>query len=175
MEKFDHFQTPQDQVRLISRTRKCALLLIFCLAMFLDSFNLSALFAAIPVLKNQFHLAENESIWVISGFQLTYASFLLIVSFQHDFLLSIHSHLSLLHRVVDYVMCIHQVLTLKFLILQTSHRTFLRARLCSRNLLFGLFEPGLWFCPERRRPHCSSSVLWYLYVCITFLEETAYH
>ncbi|OBZ65921.1 hypothetical protein A0H81_14087 [Grifola frondosa] len=46
--------------------------------MFLDSFNLSALFAATPALKEAFNLDESESSWVMSAFQLTYASFLLI-------------------------------------------------------------------------------------------------
>lgn len=66
----------------ISNARRLTLLFLFCLAMFLDSFNLTALFTAIPVLKERFNLDESQSSWIISGFQLTYAAFLLIVSFR---------------------------------------------------------------------------------------------
>lgn len=68
------------QPRNISNFRRILLFIVFCLAMFLDSFNLSALYAATSVLTKQFDLTEGESSWVISAFQLTYASFLLVVS-----------------------------------------------------------------------------------------------
>ena len=61
------------QPRKVSTLRRMVLYAIFCLSMFYDSFNLSAFFAATPVLKQHFGLIE-------SAFQLTYASFLLIVS-----------------------------------------------------------------------------------------------
>lgn len=64
--------------RTISNIRRTVLLVVFCLAMFIDAFNLSALFAATPVLEAHFGLDETQSSWVISAFQLTYASFLLI-------------------------------------------------------------------------------------------------
>ena len=65
-----------------STARRYLLLLIFCLAQFLDAFNNSALFSAIPVLVRDLDMSEAESTWIISAFQLTFASFLLIVSFN---------------------------------------------------------------------------------------------
>ena len=63
-----------------SAARRYVLLLIFCLAQFLDAVNNSALFSAIPDLENSLGINEAESTWLISAFQLTFASFLLIVS-----------------------------------------------------------------------------------------------
>ena len=63
-----------------SAARRYVLLLIFCLAQFLDAVNNSALFSAIPDLENSLGINEAQSTWVISAFQLTFASFLLIVS-----------------------------------------------------------------------------------------------
>jgi hypothetical protein len=63
----------------LSLTRRLILLVIFCLAQFLDSFNNSALFSAIPALEVSMGMTESQSTWIISAFQLTFASFLLIV------------------------------------------------------------------------------------------------
>ena len=63
-----------------STARRYVLLIIFCLAQFLDAFNNSALFSAIPALVTSLDMNEAESTWIISAFQLTFASFLLIVS-----------------------------------------------------------------------------------------------
>ena len=62
-----------------SLARKLILLLMFCLAQFLDAFNNSALFPAIPALEGSMDITQSQSPWIISGFQLTFASFLLIV------------------------------------------------------------------------------------------------
>ncbi|KAI1789898.1 MFS general substrate transporter [Ganoderma leucocontextum] len=61
-----------------SAARRYVLLIIFCLAQFLDAFNNSALFSAIPSLVTSLDMNESESTWIISAFQLTFASFLLI-------------------------------------------------------------------------------------------------
>ncbi|KAI0739621.1 MFS general substrate transporter [Daedaleopsis nitida] len=61
-----------------STARRYVLLIIFCLAQFLDAFNNSALFSAIPALVDALDMTEAESTWIISAFQLTFASFLLI-------------------------------------------------------------------------------------------------
>ncbi|KAF8839739.1 MFS general substrate transporter [Paxillus ammoniavirescens] len=66
---------PQKQ---LSLTRKLVLLSMFCLAQFLDAFNNSALLAAIPALEGSMGITEGESVWIISAFQLTFASSLLI-------------------------------------------------------------------------------------------------
>jgi MFS family permease len=60
--------------------KRYTLLAIFCLAQFLDAVNNSALFSAIPSLVVDLNMTANESTWIISAFQLTFASFLLIVS-----------------------------------------------------------------------------------------------
>ncbi|KIJ19716.1 hypothetical protein PAXINDRAFT_166798 [Paxillus involutus ATCC 200175] len=62
----------------LSLTRKLVLLSMFCLAQFLDAFNNSALLAAIPALEKSMGITESESVWIISAFQLTFASSLLI-------------------------------------------------------------------------------------------------
>ncbi|KAG1827908.1 major facilitator superfamily domain-containing protein [Suillus variegatus] len=62
----------------LSLTRKLVLLFMFCLAQFLDAFSNSALFSAIPVLEVSMGMTESQSTWIMSAFQLTFASFLLI-------------------------------------------------------------------------------------------------
>ncbi|THG96869.1 hypothetical protein EW026_g5038 [Hermanssonia centrifuga] len=61
-----------------STARRYLLLVVFCLAQFLDAFNNSALFSAIPRLVIDLGMSVSESTWIISAFQLTFASFLLI-------------------------------------------------------------------------------------------------
>jgi len=58
--------------------RRYLLLIVFCFAQFLDAFNNSALFSAIPSLENSLGLSESESTWIISAFQLTFASFVFL-------------------------------------------------------------------------------------------------
>jgi MFS family permease len=41
-------------------------------------FNNSALFSAIPRLKEDMDMTESDATWLISAYQLTFASFLLI-------------------------------------------------------------------------------------------------
>ncbi|KAG1796351.1 major facilitator superfamily domain-containing protein [Suillus plorans] len=62
----------------LSFTRKLTLLFMFCLAQFLDGFSNSALFSAVPVLEVSMGMTESQSTWIMSAFQLTFASFLLI-------------------------------------------------------------------------------------------------
>lgn len=61
-----------------SPIRRYGLLVIFCLAQFLDTFNISSLFSAIPQLSAELGITANESAWVLGAFQLTFAAFLLI-------------------------------------------------------------------------------------------------
>ncbi|KZS87100.1 MFS general substrate transporter [Sistotremastrum niveocremeum HHB9708] len=61
-----------------SNSLRMFLLLLFCLAQFLDVFNLSALFSAVPVISSQLHMSSSQSVWMISAYQLTFASFLLL-------------------------------------------------------------------------------------------------
>ncbi|PCH34681.1 MFS general substrate transporter [Wolfiporia cocos MD-104 SS10] len=64
--------------QLYTPLRKYSLLVIFCAAQFLDAFNNGALFTAIPSLDVALGISEGEETWIISAFQLTFASFLLI-------------------------------------------------------------------------------------------------
>jgi hypothetical protein len=63
----------------LSPARKLVLLFIFCLAQILDAFNGSALYSALPALEISMGLTGSQSTWIFSAFQLTFASFLLIV------------------------------------------------------------------------------------------------
>ncbi|KAG2132735.1 major facilitator superfamily domain-containing protein [Suillus bovinus] len=62
----------------LSFTRRLILLFMFCLSQLLDGFNFSALFSAVPTLEVSMRLTESQSTWILSAFQLTFASFLLI-------------------------------------------------------------------------------------------------
>ena len=63
----------------LSSAQKGVLLVIFCLAQFLDTYANSALFAAIPPIAVDLKITNSDSVWLISGYQLTFASLLLIV------------------------------------------------------------------------------------------------
>ena len=71
--------------RHISTGRKSILLLIFCLAQFLDTFNISELYTALPTISAQLNMNGGESIWLISAYQLSLASCLLVVCFDSCF------------------------------------------------------------------------------------------
>ncbi|KAH8834317.1 major facilitator superfamily domain-containing protein [Flagelloscypha sp. PMI_526] len=61
----------------LSSLRKAVLLAAFCLAQFIDVFNVSSLLSALPSLSSDLHIEPSESIWALSAFQLTFAAFLL--------------------------------------------------------------------------------------------------
>ncbi|PPQ76871.1 hypothetical protein CVT24_008636 [Panaeolus cyanescens] len=62
----------------LPNSRKILLLLILCLALFLDSFNTSALLPALPAISDRVGLSFTQSAWLLAGYQLTFASPLLI-------------------------------------------------------------------------------------------------
>jgi hypothetical protein len=68
-----------DELKELSLARKLGLLCIFCLAQFLDAFNIASLYSALPALETSLGMTGSQSTWIISAFQLTFASFLLIV------------------------------------------------------------------------------------------------
>lgn len=63
----------------IPLVRKLLLLLILCFAQILDSFSISSVFSALPVLEKSLNIPTSQGVWIISGNQLTFASTLLIV------------------------------------------------------------------------------------------------
>ena len=77
----------QQEAKLSTLTRY-SLLFLFCLGQFMDAYNGSALFTAIPTLVNHLGFTPAESPWIVSAYQLTLASFLLIVSLPSFFLVS---------------------------------------------------------------------------------------
>ncbi|ESK85262.1 efflux protein, partial [Moniliophthora roreri MCA 2997] len=58
--------------------QKVVLLIFLCLAQFLDTYANSALFAAIPPIAVELNITNSDSVWLISGYQLTFASLLLV-------------------------------------------------------------------------------------------------
>lgn len=87
--------------------KRYTLLVIFCLAQFLDAMNNCALFSAIPSLVIDLGMTSNESTWIIAGFQLTFASFLLIVS--NMAVLLYMCGIEIFFRVVEFLMYIIRV------------------------------------------------------------------
>ena len=61
-----------------SRVPRWFLLSLLCVAQFLDIFNSSAFFAAIPTLARSLSLSDKNSVWLVSAYQVTFASFLLL-------------------------------------------------------------------------------------------------
>jgi hypothetical protein len=76
----NHEQGEVPELASTSTLRKLALLSMFTLAEFLDAFNNSALFPAIPVITSDLKFLSSETVWIISAYQLTFAAFLLVVS-----------------------------------------------------------------------------------------------
>ncbi|KAJ7179684.1 MFS general substrate transporter [Mycena filopes] len=66
--------------------RKGFILFFLCLAQFLDTFMNSALFAAIPPVSVDLNISNADSVWLISGYQLTFAALLLVSGRLSDFL-----------------------------------------------------------------------------------------
>lgn len=64
----------------LSTSRKLALLAVFCLAQFLDVFNNSALLPGVPQISEDTGMTTEETVWIFSAYQLTFAAFLLLVS-----------------------------------------------------------------------------------------------
>lgn len=56
---------------------KATLLVTFCFAQFLDAFNNSSFFAAIPPISVDLNIGNGNSVWLISAYQLTFAALLL--------------------------------------------------------------------------------------------------
>jgi len=67
-----------ENFELISTARRTILLLLFCFTSFIDAFSNCALFSAIPIISDQLNISNSNAVWLISGYQLTFASFLLV-------------------------------------------------------------------------------------------------
>ncbi|KAJ7174284.1 MFS general substrate transporter [Mycena filopes] len=76
----DLVHLPDEYNPLVSLTpgRKGFILFFLCLAQFLDTFMNSAPFAAIPPISVDLNISNADSVWLISGYQLTFAALLLV-------------------------------------------------------------------------------------------------
>ena len=63
----------------LSTIHKATLLVIFCLAAFLDTFNNCALYSAVPIISEEVSLANSQSVWLINAYQIAFAALLLVV------------------------------------------------------------------------------------------------
>lgn len=61
-----------------TKVPKWAILVVFCLAQFLDVANLSAVNISLPTIKTELHFSESELPWIVNAFTLTFGTFLLI-------------------------------------------------------------------------------------------------
>ncbi|KAF9158176.1 hypothetical protein BGX20_003523 [Mortierella sp. AD010] len=57
---------------------KWTILIVFCLAQFLDVANLAAVNITLPTIKAELHFTENQLPWIVNAFTLTFGTFLLI-------------------------------------------------------------------------------------------------
>jgi predicted MFS family arabinose efflux permease len=78
-EQKDQIEPDPDPAFEISNARKFALLVAFSLGQFVDSLNSTALFPGIPTIAEDLGFSTNETVWLISAYQLTFAAFLLLV------------------------------------------------------------------------------------------------
>jgi MFS family permease len=62
-----------------SPVQKWLLIVVFCLAEYLDAFNNSALFPTTPTIARDLSIAPNEVTWLFAAYTSTFAAFLLIV------------------------------------------------------------------------------------------------
>ncbi|GJJ78008.1 hypothetical protein EMPS_10367 [Entomortierella parvispora] len=61
-----------------TKAPKWAILIVFCLAQFLDVANLSAVNISLPTIKAELHFSESQLPWIVNAFTLTFGTFLLI-------------------------------------------------------------------------------------------------
>ncbi|KAF8154860.1 major facilitator superfamily domain-containing protein [Crassisporium funariophilum] len=62
----------------LTTSRKVLVLVVLCSALFLDTFNNSSLFAAIPPIALQLNIPNSQSVWLLGAYQLTFAALLLV-------------------------------------------------------------------------------------------------
>ncbi|KAG0306730.1 hypothetical protein BGZ97_000634 [Linnemannia gamsii] len=59
-------------------TPKWVILVVFCLAQFIDVANLSAVNISLPTIKAELNFSESQLPWIVNAFTLTFGTFLLI-------------------------------------------------------------------------------------------------
>src|ERR1700761_6744130 len=84
-----------------SESSLSSLLIAFSIAQFLDILNISALFSAISVISKQLSLNPSEAVWLLSASQLTFASFLLLVSLLYNDANRARKLIGFMNRTVD--------------------------------------------------------------------------
>ncbi|EGN92835.1 hypothetical protein SERLA73DRAFT_156771 [Serpula lacrymans var. lacrymans S7.3] len=68
----------KQQKATMSSLRRWLLLVLFCIAQFLETYNSSAIFVALPSVINELKMNAEENPWLIAAYQLTFASLLLV-------------------------------------------------------------------------------------------------
>jgi hypothetical protein len=58
--------------------KKLLLLFFFCISQFIEAVNLCALFTSIVDIAPELNLNDSDAVWLLSAYQLTFASFLLL-------------------------------------------------------------------------------------------------
>ncbi|KAK6988894.1 MFS general substrate transporter [Favolaschia claudopus] len=66
----------EEQTGLVFKFR-ILLVILLSLGQFLDTFNSSAFFSAIPSIAKDIHLQSSTTVWLVSAYQITFSSFLL--------------------------------------------------------------------------------------------------
>jgi hypothetical protein len=61
-----------------NKYKKLLLLIFFCISQFIEAVNLCALFTSIVDIAPILHLDDSDAVWLLSAYQLTFASFLLL-------------------------------------------------------------------------------------------------
>jgi len=67
-----------DELANANKWKKLILLIFFCVSQFVEAVNLCALFTSIVDIAPELDLNDSDAVWLLSAYQLTFASFLLL-------------------------------------------------------------------------------------------------
>jgi hypothetical protein len=67
-----------DELANANKWKKLLLLFFFCISQFIEAVNLCALFTSIVDIAPELDLNDSDAVWLLSAYQLTFASFLLL-------------------------------------------------------------------------------------------------
>jgi hypothetical protein len=68
----------QNELANSNKWKKLLLLFFFCISQFIEAVNLCALFTSIVDIAPELNLTDSDAVWLLSAYQLTFASFLLL-------------------------------------------------------------------------------------------------
>lgn len=70
--------SPSNHLATQNKYKKLLLLIFFCISQFIEAVNLCALFTSIVDIAPELKLTDADAVWLLSAYQLTFASFLLL-------------------------------------------------------------------------------------------------